>query len=146
MRPTPDEIIASARTLLRQEVAPGLSPEGAVNLKRVMAALRDGRWNDVGFDLLNENDALAALIGQCLRDGADALPKALATTLQAAVDDHAAAARPRSFAAANDRNAALRAALAALIDAMKRGAVAPDHAIGAAITATLLALQQSRAD
>ena len=145
MRPTPDEIIASARTLLRQEVAPGLSPEGAVNLKRVMAALRDGRWNDTGFDLLNENDALAALIGDCLRDGASTLPAALSTTLQTAVQDHATARRPRSFAEANDRNAALRAALAALIDAMKGGAVSTDHAIGTAIASTLLALQQSRA-
>jgi len=71
MRPTPDEVIAGARAILKQEVAPLLPPAAQVQLKRVMAVLRDARWNEAGFDLLRENTAFARLA----QDGAARLDR-----------------------------------------------------------------------
>lgn len=139
MRPTPAEIAGSMRALLREQMGRTADPD-LVPLKRVMAALRDMRWNDAAFDLMAETADLADLIDWCLSEsGEDA-------GARAALDAYRAAPVPRSFAEANAANAALRGVLVALIDRLRAG---PDNAAAAAvqarIAATMLALRSAPA-
>ncbi|NWK98321.1 hypothetical protein DM806_22160 [Sphingobium lactosutens] len=140
MRPTPEEIIASARTLMKDHVAPELSSEAQAHFRRVMSALRNGRWNETAFDLLHENEALAALIHACLDQHGRSLPESLIGQLRSA-SERQAAGTPRSFAEANAVNHALRKALTGLIEAMRDGQVPDDAALGSLIVAVSLGLQ-----
>jgi hypothetical protein len=65
MRPTPNELIAGVRDLLRDSIGPQLhAPAVVTDLKRVMAILRDLDWNEAGFALLAENRELFGLLGE----------------------------------------------------------------------------------
>lgn len=129
MRPTPDETIASARSLLKDHVAPELSSEAGSQLRRVLSTLRDGRWNERAFDLLNENAALAMLADRCSTHPLASIPSALRDRLSQAASAQRAAT-PRSFAEANERNHDLRGALVSLVEAMRSGEVAGDESLG----------------
>lgn len=62
MRPAPHEIIAAVRDLLREIIAPDVaSNEGKVVLRRIMAVLRDVRWDDLTLAMARENRELAAM-------------------------------------------------------------------------------------
>ncbi len=144
MRPTPDEVIAGARAILKQEVAPLLPPAAQVQLKRVMAVLRDARWNEAGFDLLRENAAFARLAqdGAARLDRETALPATFAghaDALRAAAEatDHV----PASFAEANAVNRQLRAVLSAFIEAVRDGDGRALDTFCADVGATLMALR-----
>nr|WP_087572949.1 hypothetical protein [Sphingomonas sp. CDS-1] len=140
MRPTPEEIIASARTLMKDHVAPELSSEAQAHFRRVMSALRDGRWNETAFDLLHENERLAELIRSCLDQSGGNLHDSLVAQLRSA-SERQAAGTPRSFAEANAVNHDLRKALTGLIEAMRDGQVADDAALGSLIVNVSLGLQ-----
>lgn len=120
MRPSPDEVVAGLRAILKQEIAPLLPKEAQSHIRRVMAVLRDGRWNESAFDLLRENFAFAKLA----RDFADALGQqqhlradlsALIAPLRSAADHSV----PASFSEANEINRQLRDVLCRSIEGVR---------------------------
>ncbi len=115
MRPTPDELANGIRALLR-EIAPEItSPKGVRHLRRVMATLRDARWNEAGFDLLADNAVLAdALDSVRLAPGSNAIACVRAEIDELLADN----AAPVSFAAANERNQQLRGLLCRSLEAV----------------------------
>lgn len=106
MRPTPEELANGIRALLR-EIAPEItSSRGLRYLRRVMATLRDVRWNEAGFDLLAENAALARMLHEFRPELlAGVLTEGLATEIERLLGNRDA---PASFEEANERNRALR--------------------------------------
>lgn len=145
MRPTPDEVIAGVRALLKQEIAPALDPTAEKMLKRVMAVLRDGRWNEAAFDLLRENAAFADLARQCATriDASAGLPDAMSTIAAALV---AAADRPAaaSFVEANAMNLALRSALSRFIEQVRDGDLVALDDLCASIGAAMVSLGDNK--
>lgn len=142
MRPSPDEVIAGVRAILKQDIAPALSPPAQAQFKRVMAVLRDGRWNEAAFDLLRENAEFSRLARDCAAslDRESDLPGGLGSlseSLRVAADHQP----PTSFAEANEANRSLRAELARWIEAARDGpGTALDDLCGE-IGAALLALR-----
>src|SRR3546814_2538762 len=56
MKPSPNEIIAGVRNLLRKEIAPVAdSEQAALTLRRIMVVLRETDWDEAAFHLLREN-------------------------------------------------------------------------------------------
>lgn len=120
MRPCPNEVIAGVREILKRDIAPHLPDDAQPHLKRVMAVLRDGRWDDAGFDVLHENAQFADLARACAARIESA--GAQEVTLGACVSVLRAAAEwgvPACFAEANAINRALRAALVTCLEAMR---------------------------
>ena len=112
MRPTPAELAAGVRALLRETVRPELAAdERRHQFRRLMAVLRDVRWDEAAFDLLKENAALEDMLRDCIASQPSseapwppAIHQALRETSQ-----------PGSFAEANARNHTLRDAACAAI-------------------------------
>ena len=118
MKPTPDELAAGVRSLLRPLREELTSKEAGRALQRAMYVLREARWDDAAFDLLNENAKLAAALRraqQWLNEEAAAPARYEddARTLAALTADDVL---PANFAAANARNLELRTALAGFLD------------------------------
>jgi hypothetical protein len=104
------------RSLLRAQLASSQPGADTAQLRRVMGTLRDMRWNEAAFDLMRETATMADLVEDCLtRIGDDG-------ALRAALEEYRAASFPGSFAEANAANAALRAALVALIARLRSDA------------------------
>lgn len=103
-----------------------------------MYILREGRWNDAGFDLLNENENFVEalrLVRDWLNDQAErGLFGHLADDLDRLLGDEA---RPRTFAAANARNHALRGAMSRFLDEAGVRALASTAALRAELIAIL---------
>ena len=119
MKPTPNQMADGIRALLRETVFPQTeSNEVKLDLRRVMAVLRDTDWNEFAFSLLRENAALARLAAQATEWSA-AQPSRQANfawvrlAFQASLDG---ASRDDSFACAHQRNLDLRKALVDFID------------------------------
>ncbi len=142
MRPSPDEVIAGVRAILKQDIASALPPAAQPQLKRVMAVLRDGRWNEAAFDLLRENATFARLASDCAArlDREDGLPVGL-SSLSATLRDAAEHRSPTSFAEANEVNRFLRKALAACIEAVRDAPLSALDDLCGAIGAALLSLR-----
>jgi hypothetical protein len=145
MRPTPDEVSAGVRAILKSEIAPLLPAAAQPQLKRVMAVLRDARWSEAGFDLLRENAAFAEVAedGAARVAGEAGVPEAVAATaaeLRAAAEE-ARGVVPGSFAEANAINRRLRAALSALLDAVRDHRATALDDLCERIGATLIALR-----
>ncbi len=144
MRPTPDEVMAGIRALLKQEIAPSMPAHAQPQLKRIMAVLRDGRWNEAGFDLLRENAVFAELARACAERIGElgGLPphfSVLAADLHLAADHRV----PGSFAEANDVNRKLREALSHGIEAVREVRLAALDDLCATILSALLALREA---
>jgi hypothetical protein len=141
MRPTPAEIIQSVRALLRERIGPAVNSEAEADLKRVMAALRECRWNEAAFDLLRENTVLTKLIEEILAAASAAQrPAEVVSGLREAARLHASRGVPRSFDEANEINHALRQALAAFCEAMRDSPLKGDDPLGHRIAEVLLQL------
>jgi hypothetical protein len=105
MIPTPGNLITAVRSILKEEIAPEIgSPEAIPQLRRIMAVLRDYRWEEAGFDLMAENDVLAQMLVTSGATPSDGLTS-----------------RPASFAAANAENLRLRTDLSARIQTLTVG-------------------------
>lgn len=120
MRPCPNEVIAGVREILKREISPHLPDYAQPHLKRIMAVLRDGRWDDAAFDVLHENAQFADLARVCAAriDSAGEQPEALeacAHALRAAAEFGA----PASFTEANSINRTLRGALVGCLEAIR---------------------------
>ncbi len=143
MRPTPDEVTAGIRALLKQEIAPSMPAHAQPQLKRIMAVLRDGRWNEAGFDLLRENAVFAELARACaerIGQQGDLPPHfpALAADLHLAADHRVAV----SFAEANEVNRKLRDALCRCMDAVRDIRLTALDDLCSTIGSALLALRE----
>lgn len=141
MRPCPNEVIAGVRDILKREISPHLPDYAQPHLKRIMAVLRDGRWDDAAFDVLQENAQFADLARVCAAriDRAGERPEALegcASALRAAAEFGA----PASFAQANAINRTLRGALVGCLEAMRDHRLVGLDDLGDQIGATLLAV------
>lgn len=143
MRPTPDELANGIRALLR-EIAPEItSPKGVRHLRRVMATLRDARWNEAGFDLLANNAVLAdALDAVRAAPGAKAAIAGLRADIDALLAETAA---PVSFAAANERNQQLRGVLCRSLEAVGENDIVGSAPLRRHITNLLLRERDSEA-
>lgn len=118
MRPTPDEVISSVRTLLKADIGASLPPSAQPQLKRLLGVLRDGRWNDAAFALMRENAAFAELA----RVSATRLEQDGPSSLAQLAIDLAASAQfelPWTFAEANEINRRLRVEFVRLIEAIR---------------------------
>ena len=118
MKPTPEELAAGLRALLRPLGRELASAEAQRDLRRAMYVLREARWNDVAFDLLDENDRLAEALDRIGRPAEDQ-------------------ARPRSYAEANARNLALRTAVCAFLDEAGNRSLEESAAIRSELVAIL---------
>lgn len=66
MRPTPAELVANVRRILRDVVEPEVGSEYArTRLREVRAALAQVDWDDAGLDLARDTEALRALLTEC---------------------------------------------------------------------------------
>jgi hypothetical protein len=81
VRPTPAEVIAGVRRILRDVVAPDVSSDYALSrLRAVLAVLAEVDWNDAPLRVLRDNHDLRTLIERCDAwvaddpDRADAFP------------------------------------------------------------------------
>jgi hypothetical protein len=140
MRPTPEEVIASVRKLLKEAISPALPADAQSQLRRIMAVLRDCRWNEAGFDVLHENGTFTELARNChvrLEQQAQLTDRSRAVLhqLQAAVHCDA----PQSFMQANEINRQLRGALSGFIELVRDDAVAALDEVCEEIIAALLA-------
>jgi hypothetical protein len=142
MRPSPDEVIAGVRAILKQDVAAALPAAAQPQLKRVMAVLRNGRWNEAAFDLLRENAEFARLASDCAArlDRENGLPVSFAS-ISATLRTAANYEPPSSFAEANKANRCLRKALAACLEAVRDAPLSGLDDLCNAIGAALLALR-----
>lgn len=129
MRPTPNELIAGIRSLLRDSIGSHLQdPAAAADLKKVMSVLRDVDWNEAGFALLAENRELVRLLDEikCWVSGLPSGAPVFAGLLQ---EMPACTGRPeaRTFAEAIDVNQTCRSLLGDFVDLISREAedVAP---------------------
>lgn len=120
MRSRPSETVAGVRALLKEAVGPALSSEQASYvLRRILAVLREGDWDDHGFRLLAENEALKALAAEVRAASAG---RPLSDEANAALSRWEALAAleglPRSYEDAARVNASLRNAIAETISAL----------------------------
>lgn len=117
MRPTPAELIEGVRETLRPLGRELGSAQARRDFRRAMYILREGRWNDAVFDLLNENEKIAEalrLIRDWLNDqAAPGMFGHIAEEIELLLEDKTL---PRNFTAANARNHALRAAMSRFLD------------------------------
>lgn len=143
MRPTPEEVIVAVRALLKSDIAPHQPAPAQLQLKRVMAVLRDGRWNEAAFDLMHENTVFAGLArssaARLEMEGNGSLEQ-LARELAASADIE----QPRSFAEANEINRDLRDALARLIEKIRDEKLMALDGLCQMIGAALLGLRKSK--
>lgn len=126
MRPTPGEVIAGVRRILRDVVAPEVSSDYArAELRSVLAVLGQVDWDDGPLRVLQDNNDLRALLGRCTAwiRSEPARARALAHWV-AGVDAAAAnqagalACEVGSFRDANQLNAHYRRAVSELVDAL----------------------------
>jgi hypothetical protein len=138
MRPTPEEVIAGVRAILKQEIATVIPKQAQPQLRRVMAVLRDARWNEAAFELMRENAIFAGLarVGAA-RVGREPGLDSLGAELASAAHFDA----PGSFVEANAINRRLREALARLIERIRDERLTVLDDLCAAIGRAMLALR-----
>ncbi len=121
MRSSPNELAEGVRALLKASVAPEISsPQARIDLRKALAVLRAGSWNEMPFMLLSENRLLLGLLAEIEPASAD-----LGAPFAAARDLAREALTPRStdsYPAADALNQACRSALGAFVDAIDRDA------------------------
>lgn len=143
MRPTPQEVIAGVRAILKSDIATNLPAQVQPQVKRLLSVLRDGHWNDAAFELMHENAVFADLARACAdqlgKDGGVGL-KSLASNLIAS----AAFDAPGSFAEANEINRRLREALVRLIEVIRDDRLKALDPLCQTIGTALLGLRQGR--
>lgn len=143
MRPTPDEVIAGVRAILKSDIAPALPRAAQPQLRRVMAVLRDGRWSEAGFDVLHENAVLARLAHDLAEGLGDlVLPQEIAP-LSNQLSSAAVYSTPESFAEANEINRVLRAAISALLERAREAGLPDLDDLCATIGPVLLNLRSA---
>jgi hypothetical protein len=129
MRPTPNELIAGIRGLLRDSVGSQLhDPAAVADLKKVMSVLRDLDWNEAGFALLAENRELVCLLDE-IRGWISGLPSGPSIFVALLREMPACTEKPeaRTFAEAMDVNLTCRSLLGGFVDLISKEAegVAP---------------------
>jgi hypothetical protein len=134
MRPTPADLAAGIRTVLRESIAPELKSANAqLQLRRVMSILREARWNHAAFDILHENAKIVLMLQRChaalvAAEALGPIPDVVRRWLDGARPHLTTLPLPRTFDEANSINFVLRQMLAQSIELMSAqpGLVASD--------------------